>query len=107
MLRLTVILSEIAELRSAAACSMPARKLAGAAIAAASKIRLIVIPPPDVSATMEPGPPGPFWAAWASTESAGSTSGAGELVEVDSDLPERRRNSEAPSQESSIGSNGW
>jgi hypothetical protein len=34
---------------------MPARKLAGAAIAAASNSRLMVTPP-EVSATSEPGP---------------------------------------------------
>ena len=57
---------------------MPALKLAGAAIAAASKIRLIVIPP-EVSATTEPGPPGPLcaFAACASTASSGSTIGVG------------------------------
>src|SRR4051795_4573260 len=50
----TVILSEIAAVRIDTACSMPARKLAGAAKAAASYKRLMVIPP-DVTATAEPG----------------------------------------------------
>src|SRR3954447_18589785 len=50
----TVILSEIAAVRIDTACSMPARKLAGAAKAAASYRRLMVIPP-DVTATAEPG----------------------------------------------------
>ncbi|MEY9705284.1 hypothetical protein ACFLEY_13990 [Bradyrhizobium sp. YCK136] len=78
MLKFNVILSEIAELRSAAACSIPARKLAGAAIAAVSKMRLMVSPP-EVSATTEPGPPGPeaLTAAWASYVSAGRTTGVG------------------------------
>src|ERR1700740_2376301 len=78
MLKLRVILSEIAELRSVAACSMPARKLAGAAIAAAPKMRLMVRPP-EGSPTTEPGPPGreALTAAAASYVSAGSTTGDG------------------------------
>src|SRR6266481_4482145 len=47
---LTVILSEIVAVKIDAACWMPARKLAGAAMAAASNNRLIVMPP-DVAAT--------------------------------------------------------
>src|SRR5690348_6484855 len=78
MLKLSVILSEIAEPKSDAACSIPDRKLAGAAIAAASKIRLIMRPP-DVSATTEPTPPEPelLTAAWASADSAGIARGIG------------------------------
>src|ERR1035437_79376 len=53
---LTVILSEIVAAKIDAACSMPARKLAGAAMAAASNRRLMVMPLPDVSATTEVGP---------------------------------------------------
>src|SRR6266850_5370423 len=53
---LTVILSEIAAANIETACWMPARKLAGAAKAAALKIRLMVMPP-EVTATMEPGSP--------------------------------------------------
>src|SRR5690242_11457384 len=73
MLILTVILLVIVADRIDAACCIPARKLAGAAIAAASKIRLIVKPALDVTATTEPVPPEPLWAtaAWASTDSAG------------------------------------
>jgi len=52
MLRLTVIGSEIAAASIAAACSMPARKLGGAARAAASYKRSNVRPP-DVMATAE------------------------------------------------------
>src|SRR5437868_7836148 len=52
---LTVILSEIAAVNSDAACWMPARKLAGAAMAAASNRRLMVRPP-DVTATTVAGP---------------------------------------------------
>src|SRR4051812_47124780 len=63
---LTVILSEIAAASIATACCMPARKLAGAAKAAASKTRLMVMPP-DVTATKEPGSPcvaaDPSWVA--------------------------------------------
>src|ERR1700686_260167 len=68
-----VIGSDIVADNIDAACSMPARKLAAAAVdamAAASKTRLKVMPP-DVSATTEPGPPGPFWALAACTASAG------------------------------------
>src|SRR6266704_262009 len=54
MIRFTVILSEIAADNIDAACCMPARKLAGAAIAAASNKRLMVMPP-DVTATVEFG----------------------------------------------------
>lgn len=73
MLILTVILLVTVADRIDAACSMPAWKLEGAAIAAASKIRLIVNPPLDVTAKMEPVPPVPLWvmAAWASNDSAG------------------------------------
>src|ERR1700683_5354857 len=71
MLMLTVILLVIVADNIEAACSIPARKLAGAAIAAASNNRLMVRPPVAVSATTEPGPPGPFWAASASTASSG------------------------------------
>src|SRR5450432_190381 len=67
----TVILSEIAAVRIDAACSMPARKLAGAAIAAASNSRLMVMPPPDVSATRETGPTCAPSASTASSERAG------------------------------------
>src|SRR6516164_5696240 len=69
---LTVILSLIDEDRIDAACSTPVRKLAGAATAAASKMRLIVKPVLDVMVTVEPTPPEPLWltAAWASTDSA-------------------------------------
>src|ERR1700746_1299317 len=83
MLKFRVILSEIAELKIVAACSMPARKLAGAAIAAASKMRLMVRPP-EVSATTEPGPPEPEapTAASASYVSAGSTTGVGGALAV-------------------------
>jgi hypothetical protein len=49
-----VIWSEIDCVRIDAACVIPARKLAGAAIAAASNSRLIVMPP-DVTATVDPG----------------------------------------------------
>src|SRR3954452_5613363 len=42
---LTVILSEIAAVSNEAACWIPARKLAGAAMAAASNNRLMVMPP--------------------------------------------------------------
>src|SRR4051812_12020096 len=63
---LTVILSEIDAAMIATACWIPARKLAGAASAAASYKRLMVIPP-DVTATAEPGSievlPGPVTAA--------------------------------------------
>src|SRR6476646_5846832 len=52
MVRFTVILSEIVPARIPAACCMPARKLAGAAMAAASNKRLMVMPP-DVTATLE------------------------------------------------------
>ena len=55
---LTVIWSEIAAVNIDAACWMPARKLAGAAIAAASNKRLMVMPP-DVMETVEVGP---LWA---------------------------------------------
>ena len=51
-----MILLVIVEARIEAACSIPARKLAGAAIAAASNRSVMVRPPPDVSATREPGP---------------------------------------------------
>src|SRR5712672_331960 len=72
MLMLTVILLVIVADRIEAACWMPARKLAGAAIAAASNMRLMVKPPlPDVTATTEPAPPEPFWAAWAWIDSSG------------------------------------
>src|SRR5271166_4455611 len=71
MLILTVILLVMVADKVDAACSMPARKLAGAAIAAASNMRLIVKPLLEVSATMEPVPPEPFWAAWASIDSDG------------------------------------
>ncbi len=54
MLMLTVILSEIVADRIDAACSMPARKLAGAFMAAVSNNRLMVMPP-DVMATTEDG----------------------------------------------------
>src|SRR5260221_7531300 len=67
---LTVILSEIAAVNIDAACCMPARKLAGAAMAAASNWRLIVMPP-DVSATTETGPLCTFSAATASLDRAG------------------------------------
>src|SRR5271169_4527993 len=82
MLMLTVILLVIVADNIDAACSMPARKLAAAvveAMAAASNIRLIVKPLLDVAATTEPGPPEPFWAACASTDSAGRV-GVGEAI---------------------------
>src|SRR5450756_2678058 len=66
-----VILSDTVALNIAAACSMPARKLAGAAMAAASNKRLMVMPFPEVSATTVVGP---LWAlsAWtASLERTG------------------------------------
>src|SRR5579872_5147465 len=74
--------------RIAAACSMPARKLAGAAIAAESKMRLMVKPLLEVSATTEPTPPlpEPETAAMASTDSSGRTGAtgveAGRLLEI-------------------------
>src|SRR3979490_3167938 len=68
----TVILSEIAAVRIEAACCMPARQLAGAAIAAASNNRLMVIPP-DVRATSEVGPLCALADATASAVSAGVT----------------------------------
>ena len=82
MLMLTVILLVIVADRIDAACCIPARKLAGAAIAAASKMRLIVNPLLEVTATTEPVPPDPLWAIadWASTDSAeivGVSSGTG------------------------------
>src|SRR5581483_11695452 len=79
MLILTVILLLMFAERIAAACSMPARKLAGAAIAAASKIRLIVKPLLEVSATTEPVPPAPepLTAAMACTDSAGRVGAMG------------------------------
>src|ERR1700730_13326669 len=58
MARFTVILSEIDVPRIDTACWMPARKLAGAAMAAASNKRLMVMPA-DVTATTEPGPLSP------------------------------------------------
>ena len=58
MFILTVILSEIDAVNNEAACCIPARKLDGAAIAAASNKRLIVMPP-VVTATMELGLLGP------------------------------------------------
>src|SRR6202023_884677 len=64
----TVIWLVIVADRIAAACSMPARKLAGAAMAAASNTRLMVMPPPDVSATTVVGP---LCALAASTDSLG------------------------------------
>src|ERR1700733_6400584 len=87
MSMLTVILLVIVADRIEAACSMPARKLAGAAIAAASKLRSIVKPLLEVSATTDPGPPGPeaLTAAAASTDSAGRTGAWG--VETDGDAP--------------------
>src|SRR6266446_8904205 len=63
----TVIWMVIVADRIAAACSMPARKLAGAAMAAASNSRLMVMPP-DVSARTVVGP---LWALAASTDSLG------------------------------------
>ena len=65
--------------RMAAACSMPARKLAGAAIAAASKMRFTVNPLLDVSATTEPVPPDPepLTAAIAWTDSSGRVGATG------------------------------
>src|SRR5580704_11118489 len=79
MLILTVILLVIVADRIDAACSMPVRKLAGAAIAAASKIRLIVKPLLEVSATTEPvpPPPEPVTAAIASTDSSGRVGATG------------------------------
>src|SRR5581483_191767 len=76
---LTVIGSVSAALNIAAACSMPARKLAGAAIAAASNSRLMVKPLDPVTATVDPGPPGPLaaTAAWASCASAEASTGSG------------------------------
>src|ERR1700758_3284597 len=53
MFILTVILSEIVAANIVAACSIPFRNFGGAAIAAASNKRSIVIPP-DVSATTAP-----------------------------------------------------
>ena len=67
---LTVILLEIAAHSSDAACSMPARKLVGAAVAAASKIRSKVMPP-FVTTTVEVEPVWALWAWTASLESAG------------------------------------
>ena len=62
---LTVIWSEIDAVNSDAACWMPARKLAGAAIAAASNKRLMVMPP----VVMETVEVGPLWElrAWAAS----------------------------------------
>src|SRR5579863_7567656 len=82
MFILTVILLVIAADSIVAACSMPARKLAGAAMAAASKIKLIVKPLLEVSATTEPTPPlpDPLTAAAASTDSSGRIGASG--VEV-------------------------
>src|SRR5579871_6662740 len=79
MLTLTVILLVIVADRIDAACSMPARKLAGAAMAAASKIRLMVNPLLDVSATTEPVPPlpEPLTAAMACTDSSGRMGATG------------------------------
>jgi hypothetical protein len=73
MLMLTVILLVMVAERIDAACSMAARKLAGAAMAAESKMRSNVKPVPDVMVTVEPAPLEPLWltAAWASTDSAG------------------------------------
>src|SRR5436305_10784259 len=51
---LTVILSEIAAAMIATACSIPARKLSGAASAAAS-YKTLMVSPPEVTATAEPG----------------------------------------------------
>src|SRR5437588_13116323 len=51
---LTVIWSDIAAVNKDTACCMPARKLAGAAMAAASNKRLMMMPP-DVTATVELG----------------------------------------------------
>src|SRR6266700_1953666 len=56
---LTVILSEIAAVKIDAACWMPARKLAGAAIAAASNKRLMVMPPEVIARTVV-APPSAF-----------------------------------------------
>src|SRR5579871_3839457 len=79
MLILTVILLVMVAERIAAACSMPARKLAGAAIAAASNTRLMVKPLEEVSATIEPTPPLPelLTAAMDSTDSSGRTGAMG------------------------------
>src|SRR5580700_6339617 len=76
---LTVILLVIVADRIDAACSIPARKLAGAAIAAESKMRLIVKPLLEVSATTEPVPPDPepLTAAMAWTDSSGRTGTTG------------------------------
>src|SRR5690349_3322113 len=56
---------------------MPARKLAGAVIAAPSKFKLMVRPPPEVNATWEPAPPivDSCSAPLASAVSSGSTTG--------------------------------
>src|SRR5580692_10998570 len=79
MLILTVILLVIVADRIAAACSIPLRKLAGAAIAAASKMRLMVKPLLEVSATTEPTPPPPepLTAAMACTDSSGRIGATG------------------------------
>src|ERR1700719_1693453 len=79
MLILSVILLVIVADRIEAACSMPVRKLAGAAIAAASKMRLIVNPLLEVSETTEPVPPDPepLTAAMAWTDSSGRTGAIG------------------------------
>src|SRR5271167_4421281 len=79
MSRLTVILLVTVSERIAAACSIPVRKLAGAAIAAASKTRLMVKPLLEVSATTEPTPPlpEPLTAAMAWTASSGRTGAKG------------------------------
>src|ERR1700732_1110553 len=78
----TVILSEIAEVNIDAACWMPARKLAGAAMAAASNSRLIVMPP-DVAATAVVAPFCALsaWAASLVSTGVGGNSTAGALAD--------------------------
>src|ERR1700738_2836700 len=79
---LTVILSEIAPVNIEAACWMPARKLAGAAMAAASNKRLTVMPP-DVVATTVVAPLCALsaWAASLVSTGVGGNATAGALAD--------------------------
>src|SRR5690242_19441114 len=81
----TVILSDMAEVSIDAACCIPARNAAGAAMAAASNKRLMVIPP-DVRATGVVEPVCAPEASIASLTRGGSEGGVttGSLSTVDS-----------------------
>src|ERR1700693_2545099 len=76
---LTVILSEMVAANIDAACSIPAWKLAGAAVAAASNMRLKVIPP-EVTVTVEVGAVCELAPTIASFESADTGKSCGPLA---------------------------